>query len=224
MARTCKVHNPIDICGEKSINEVSNSGGILTNPANVDRSDFALKISDDQGIKREGISRDKNNETLQWQDEIDVTINTEDGLKTVKLQVNKYIKDEVKSIFEEIRTNNDTKNFIFKEITGDESTWQSYKKNPYVAGYRHSIVEGNGRNSWHCYGVAVDINAKHNPHSPEHSKSCPICGELIGDGDDNKHIRTKNHPIVQVFYRHGWFWGGEWTGKPDYMHFCAKNG
>lgn len=223
MGRTCKVHNPIDICSEKSINE----GGILTDPSYVDRSDFALKISDRQGIKREGTSKDDGNTTQQWQTDIDVTINTDDGLKTIKLSVNKAIANEVKSIFEEIRTNNDTKNFIFKKITGDESGWASYQKNPYIAGYRHSDVtksDGTIVNSWHCYGIAVDINAKHNPHSPAHRKSCPICGEINGDRYDNIHIRTKDHPIVQVFYNHGWFWGGAWTGNPDYMHFCAKNG
>jgi hypothetical protein len=223
MARTCKVHNPIDICSEKSINSSSNND-VFTSPADVDRSDFALKISDGQGIKREGTSKDDGNTTQQWQTDIDVTINTDDGLKTIKLSVNKAIANEVKSIFEEIRTNNDTKHFIFKKITGEESTWQSYDKNSYIAGYRQSIVKGTGRNSWHCYGVAVDINAKHNPHSSAHSKSCPICGKLDGVGDDEIHIRTKDHPIVQVFYKHGWSWGGAWTGKPDYMHFCVVNG
>ena len=224
MARTCKVHNPIDVCSETPINGVSNSGDILTNPSNVDRSDFALKISDGQGIKQDGTSRDNGDTTKQWQTDIDVTINTEDGLKTVKLEVNKYISDEIKSIFEEIRTNNDTKNFIFKKITGEESQWGSYQKNPYIAAYRHSDVtkaDGTIVNSWHCYGIAVDINANHNPHAPKYAKSCPICGEIDGDEHDNIHIRTKNHPIVQVFYRHGWSWGGSFN---DYMHFCVKKG
>lgn len=223
MARTCKVHNPIDICSEKSINSSSNND-VFTSPADVDRSDFALKISDGQGIKQDGTSRDNDNTTQKWQTDIDVTINTDDGLKTIKLSVNKAIANEVKSIFEEIRTNNDTKNFIFKKITGDESGWASYQKNPYIAGYRHSDVtksDGTIVNSWHCYGIAVDINAKHNPHSPAHSKSCPICGKLDGVGDDEIHIRTKDHPIVQVFYKHGWSWGGSFK---DYMHFCVKEG
>lgn len=219
MARTCKVHNPIDICSEKSINE----GGILTEPSYVDRSDFALKISDEQGIKREGTSKDDGNTTQKWQTDIIVRINTEDGIKDITLRVNNAIADEVKSIFNEIHESESTKNFIFKKITGDESTWESYSINPYIAGYRQSIVKGTGRNSWHCYGVALDINAKHNPHSTAHSKSCPECkGKEVGD--DEIHIRTKDHPIVQVFYDHGWFWGGAWTGKPDYMHFCAVNG
>ena len=224
MARTCKVHNPIDICSEKSINEASNSGGILTEPSDVDRSDFALKISDGQGIKQEGTSRDDDNTTQQWQKDIEVTINTEYGLKDITLTVNKEIADEVESIFKEILENENTKNFIFKKITGKESTWGSYKKNSYIAGYRHSDVtkaDGTIVNSWHCYGIAVDINAKHNPHSPAHSKSCPICGGNVED--DNIHIRTVNHPIVQVFYNHGWTWGGVWK-TPDYMHFCAKKG
>lgn len=221
MARTCKVHNPIDICSEKSINE----GGILTEPSDVDRSDFALKISDGQGIKQDGTSRDDANTTQKWQKDIQVTINTEDGPKTITLRVNGVIADEVKSIFNEIHESKATKHFIFKKITGTEAAWVSYGINSYVAGYRHSDVtkkDGTKVNSWHCYGIAVDINAKHNPHSPAHSKSCPICGDI--EGDDNIHIRTKYHPIVQVFYNHGWFWGGEFTGTPDYMHFCVKKG
>ena len=154
----------------------------------------------------------------------DFSLLTDDNTKTITLTVNKAIADEVKSIFDEIRTNIDTQKFIFKKITGTESTWQSYKKNPYIAGYRHSDVtkeDGTKVNSWHCYGIAVDINAKHNPHSPAHRKSCPICGKIDGDGNDNIHIRTVKHPIVQVFYNHGWSWGGSFN---DYMHFCVKKG
>lgn len=221
MARTCKVHNPIDICKEESINSSSNNE-VFTSPADVDRSDLALKISDEEGIIQKGTGRDTSQRTEKWQTEIDVTINTEDGLKTVKLLVNKYISSEIKSIFEEIRTNDDTKNFIFKKVTGEEATWGSYQKNPYISCYRHSDVtkaDGTIVNSWHCYGIAIDINANHNPHSPAHSKSCPICGGNVED--DNIHIRTVNHPIVQVFYKHGWSWGGSFK---DYMHFCVKKG
>jgi len=56
-------------------------------------------------------------------------------------------------------------------------------------------------NSWstHAWGIAVDLNASTNQQG------------TVGDMD---------HRIIAVFERHGFYWGGKWSGRSrDPMHF-----
>jgi len=62
-----------------------------------------------------------------------------------------------------------------------------------TAGYGQSL---------HSYGIAIDINASKNPYS--------FSGQLI-----------TNLPkeIINIFKDHGFYWGGDWKGFVDPMHF-----
>lgn len=212
MARTCKVHNPIDICKEEPINEVSNSGDIYTNP-NISQTDVHLLISDGRGIIREGVGKDTEKYFETLLETITVKIRTNEGDKEIQIRVNKYLVSEIKNIFKEIY---EKTGFIFTK----QSCNKTYYLNDYICAYRVSNVSGS--NSSHCYGMALDFNHNHNPQAKGRSNSCEVstCNGKIGD--DNLHIRTVKHPVVQIFYKYKWGWGGIWD-TPDYMHF-SKDG
>ena len=68
----------------------------------------------------------------------------------------------------------------------------------------------------HGGGGAIDINAGGiNPFV--HG------GRPLASGDDLNpgHIRTVNHPVVKIFKKYGWGWGGTYG---DYMHFSINDG
>ena len=212
MARTCKVHNPIDICKEEPINEVSNSGDIYTNP-NISQTEVHLLISDGRGIIRKGVGKDTEEYFETLLETITVKIRTNEGDKEIQIRVNKYLVSEIKNIFKEIY---DTTDFIFTK----QSCNKTYYLNDYICAYRVSNVSGS--NSSHCYGMALDFNHNHNPQAKGRSNSCEVstCNRKIGD--DYLHIRTVDHPVVKIFYKYKWGWGGIWD-TPDYMHF-SKDG
>jgi peptidoglycan LD-endopeptidase CwlK len=73
--------------------------------------------------------------------------------------------------------------------------------------------------SWHALGLAIDINPLQNPATMpnanggiyktpgRYEKAKP--GTILADG-----------PVVRAFLKHGWDWGGSYTGdKKDYQHF-----
>jgi len=69
--------------------------------------------------------------------------------------------------------------------------------------------------SLHSLGCAIDINPALNPFVKN--------GKPLATGDDTTagKIRTLNSPIVQVFEKYGWGWGGTYG---DYMHFSKADG
>ena len=69
--------------------------------------------------------------------------------------------------------------------------------------------------SMHSFGCALDLNYNLNPFKENTGP--------LSSGDDTRHgvVRTVNSPIVQVFAKYGWGWGGRYG---DYMHFSKANG
>lgn len=61
--------------------------------------------------------------------------------------------------------------------------------------------------SQHAYGTAIDFNAEANPHV------------VSGDPRDPSSPYTVPAEVVEIFNRHGWMWGGDYTKTKDYMHF-----
>jgi hypothetical protein len=67
--------------------------------------------------------------------------------------------------------------------------------------YNYRAVRGASHLSMHAYGAAVDFDSSHNP-----------LGATKG----------KMHPtVVAIFKAEGWRWGGDYTGRKDWMHFEA---
>jgi hypothetical protein len=74
--------------------------------------------------------------------------------------------------------------------------------------------------SLHSYGAAIDLNPVMNPYvSP--SMQSPIIMPAEGSYWINRaHVRPGMvEPIVPIFERYGWEWGGRWNDPVDWMHF-----
>ncbi len=74
---------------------------------------------------------------------------------------------------------------------------------------------GNTSRSEHCIGLAIDINANEN---------CMVQGGKILAGSfwkpkKNPYSIPKDSELVKIMAKYGFFWGGNWGGKQDYMHF-----
>ena len=76
-----------------------------------------------------------------------------------------------------------------------------------------------GKFSNHSWGRAIDINPLTNPY---------IKGTTVLPPEGRQHLdRTKSEtgiiradsPIVKLFQKAGWTWGGTWTDRKDYQHF-----
>ncbi len=69
--------------------------------------------------------------------------------------------------------------------------------------------------SMHAYGFAIDINPVQNPY---------IKGRVVlppGAVYDKRKPGTlaPDSPVVKIFIRLGWTWGGNWKSLKDYQHF-----
>jgi len=67
----------------------------------------------------------------------------------------------------------------------------------------------------HAYGYALDINPMQNPYIK--GKIVVPPGALY---DINKPgTLISSSPVVKIFIRLGWTWGGNWKSLKDYQHF-----
>jgi len=67
--------------------------------------------------------------------------------------------------------------------------------------YNDRNVRGANHKSMHAFGAAIDIDAEHNP-----------LGATSG---------RMPSAVVEIFKAEGWRWGGDYTGRKDWMHFEA---
>lgn len=118
------------------------------------------------------------------------------------ITVHEALAEDVAAIFEEIYN---LPNFAIVVYGGE-----GY---PEVSGFTWRTINnpdspGSTTLSNHSFGTAIDINW--------------VCNGFInpdGNPDSNTMMRTNDHPVVQIFRNHGWGWGGNYSGKKDYMHF-----
>ncbi|AXC16233.1 hypothetical protein ACPOL_7033 (plasmid) [Acidisarcina polymorpha] len=73
--------------------------------------------------------------------------------------------------------------------------------------------------SGHAYGIAVDLNPFDNPFHDVKEGWWPQGSDARSKRDDAKGKVSPNTEAFQIFARHGWAWGGFYSGEPDYMHF-----
>lgn len=119
---------------------------------------------------------------------------------TKKLTVNNKVSDVVVSIFNEIF--NSSEQFVI-----DVSTTGAYSN------------RGN-TTSMHNYGIAIDINW--NANAMFNAQGQIIAGTHYSPGVDPLSISATSS-VVQAFEKYGWYWGGDWSSTPDYMHFSYMN-
>lgn len=209
MSRNCKVYIPND--GPCGTNGSGLSSDFVDSNICYDRAGMTMTktgpiaklISDPTGNGRGyGINNKSDCKEFCYSLTTQITVDVLCGgsVRNKTLRVNKNLAKEIWQIFNEIRKSNAdlAKNFNFN--------FESL----YCYSYRHA--QGVGANtsslSMHSYGVAIDINPGDNPYlqTPD------------GKSDSRTHLRTDSHPVVQIFKKYNWAWGGDWS-KPDYMHF-----
>ena len=89
---------------------------------------------------------------------------------------------------------------------------------------RYAVTSGPKHWSAHAYGEAIDVNAVENPYL-EGSRVLPAKGAAYRDRSRIRPgMAVKGGQLVSAFAAVGWFWGGRWTGTPDYQHFSKTGG
>jgi hypothetical protein len=89
---------------------------------------------------------------------------------------------------------------------------------------RYAIMPGPRRWSAHAFGLALDVNPVENPYL-EGGRVHPRAGRAYLDRSRVRPgMAVLGGPLVRAFASVGWFWGGRWTGSPDYQHFSATGG
>lgn len=124
-------------------------------------------------------------------------------LRTGSILVHSFLKDKVENIFREIANLGPDTARIY-EAGGQ--VWRPVN-NPKK---KNTTAPSN-----HAFGNAIDVNLAENGFIPYDKQS-----------DDNLHLRSYNHPVVKIFAKYGFLWGGRYYGGPtvsnqwhDYMHF-----
>lgn len=92
--------------------------------------------------------------------------------------------------------------------------------------FNFRYISGTKRLSNHSYGLAIDINPLYNPYIRT------LGGRVIVSPEASKEYadRTISHPYMikkgdlchREFLKHGFQWGGSWSGRKDYQHFEKK--
>ncbi len=122
--------------------------------------------------------------------------------QTMTITMHKKLKTEVQAIFKEMADAG------FKIVGGDVSDrpWGS------DAGFKGTFPQ-----SAHVYGHAFDVN-------PDQNYCIYGNGEVVGKyyrpGSDPYSVTT---PIINIWKKHGFYWGGDWHSLKDYMHFSYFN-
>lgn len=149
---------------------------------------------------------------------VDVEYFSFDGkLHRGQLVVNKKIAEEVSELYREIK---DIRFPIKSVIPIVKYNWQdnvSMDSNNSSA-FNYRFVEGTKSLSAHAVGTAIDINPVQNPQIKK-GKISPASSVYNSAAEGTI---TSNSPIVKIFKKRGWIWGGEWNSVKDYQHFEKK--
>lgn len=75
----------------------------------------------------------------------------------------------------------------------------------------------------HAKGMAIDINPRYNPYVKMVGDRLSIePANSVDYVDRSKAFLYKidhEDPCFQIFIKHGFSWGGDWTNRKDYQHF-----
>lgn len=122
-------------------------------------------------------------------------IDTKGTADTMQLTVHRSLASTIKQIFEEM------KKIKFPVRKSD------------TAGYVWRQMASSASISHHSYGCVIDLNWQSNP----------MVGVTSGSylpGVDRYSVTPQ---VVQIWKKHGFYWGGDWSKSKDYMHFTYTN-
>ena len=89
---------------------------------------------------------------------------------------------------------------------------------------RYAVAPGPPQWSAHAYGEAIDVNDVENPYVDGTTVIPPAGSAYLDRADVRPGMAVPGGPLVTAFASVGWFWGGRWTGSPDYQHFSSTGG
>ncbi|MDD4048767.1 MAG: M15 family metallopeptidase, partial [Clostridia bacterium] len=171
------------------------------------------------GTEQERIEYVFGKDTKLWDDVYQTKSEAKKHMKTVEVKIWKYdekTKTKVPGI-KSITINEKLADVIvkiFDEIYNDPEQfpidWDTAAFN----------WRGDGSKSMHNQGLAVDINWEKNALVSNDGKI--MAGKLYKPGE-NIYSIPKSSSVVRAFKKYGWYWGGDWESKKDYMHFSYLN-
>ncbi len=82
--------------------------------------------------------------------------------------------------------------------------------------YNPRYIAGTNMLSIHAYGVAIDINPRENP-CIINGTVCPEAGAGFLNRDNQ--VFGMLEPVVPIFKKYGFVWGGDWASPIDYHHY-----
>ena len=141
----------------------------------------------------------------------------EDG----ELIVNKEVALEVLKIFYELYLGEYQINKI--RLADDYSADDDLSmRDNNTSAFNFRNVENSNKLSWHCFGLAIDINPLYNPYViggkiyPNTAKKySDRSKEFVGKIDHNDYA-------YKIFTKYGWKWGGDFLYSKDYQHFYKE--
>lgn len=131
-----------------------------------------------------------------------------------QIVIHKKLAEEIKLIFSEIKQ---LKFPVEKVIPVSLYNWDDELSmlDNNTSSFNYRVVKGTKKLSAHSTGRAIDINPFLNPQIKR--------GKIFPDGAEynpkKKGSLTQNSPVVKLFKKLGWQWGGNWRSTKDYQHF-----
>jgi hypothetical protein len=89
---------------------------------------------------------------------------------------------------------------------------------------RDAVAPGPPQWSVHAFGEAIDVNDVENPYVDGSTVIPPAGAAYLTRSVYRPGMAVPGGVLVQAFASVGWYWGGRWTGSPDYQHFSATGG
>ncbi len=117
--------------------------------------------------------------------------NVNKPLKSIR--IHKKCADSLSTILEE----------IFINFKREQELINLHRINLFGGSYSFRRARGLSRLSTHAFGAAIDIDPAYNPLGKKHDK-----------------VNGIHQAVVNIFNKHGWVWGGDFS-RPDCMHFQA---
>jgi hypothetical protein len=138
--------------------------------------------------------------------------------------VHKTVASEVVNIFNELYTINYPIHKMKLVSTYKANDWQSIESDN-TSAFNCRNATGSKKWSKHSYGKAIDINPIENPYISRsgrisHKASLQYRKRVHKNNTfSDKALLLKHDKATQIFKKHGWKWGGDWSGVKDYQHF-----
>lgn len=147
---------------------------------------------------------------------VDVHYFSVDGkLHKGQLVVNKSVAEDVKKIFELIKSTKFPVNKVIPIVKYDWSDDASMEDNN-TSAFNYRFISGTTRLSNHALGKAVDINPFFNPVVYPDGHTVPAKAHYNAKKNGTF---SAEHAIVKEFKKLGWRWGGDFTSYKDNHHF-----